>query len=84
MSVCFHRAWWALSKLSVCDLTGCGGLCCLNCVNVFSQDMMEALTTQNSELRAMLIKATEVKPRSGENGSENGDKSQTDDLVSFS
>jgi hypothetical protein len=25
------------------------------------QDMMEALTTQNSELRTMLIKATEVK-----------------------
>ena len=44
---------------------------------------MEALTTQNSELRTMLIKATEVKPRSGENGSENGDQSQTDDLVSF-
>ncbi|XP_070176381.1 golgin subfamily A member 2-like isoform X2 [Littorina saxatilis] len=46
-----------------------------------AQDMMEALTTQNSELRAMLIKATEVRPRSDENGSENGDKSQTNDLI---
>ncbi|RUS87064.1 hypothetical protein EGW08_005140 [Elysia chlorotica] len=27
-----------------------------------AQDMMEALTTQNSELRTMLIKATEIKP----------------------
>ncbi|XP_076454481.1 golgin subfamily A member 2-like [Babylonia areolata] len=45
-----------------------------------AQDMMEALTTQNSELRTMLIKATEVKPRSdGED--QNGDKSQTDDLI---
>ena len=49
---------------------------------VWLQDMMEALTTQNSELRTMLIKATEVKPRSEDNGSQDGDKSQTDDLVS--
>nr|KAG5712114.1 hypothetical protein BaRGS_020840 [Batillaria attramentaria] len=45
-----------------------------------AQDMMEALTTQNSELRTMLIKATEVKPRS-ENSSDSGEKSQTDDLI---
>ncbi|BFZ20286.1 hypothetical protein BsWGS_23325 [Bradybaena similaris] len=37
-----------------------------------AQDMMEALTTQNSELRTMLIKATEVKPvsSSGSNSEE--------------
>ncbi|KAL8596529.1 hypothetical protein ACOMHN_041591 [Nucella lapillus] len=47
-----------------------------------AQDMMEALTTQNSELRTMLIKATEVKPRSdSDNNSNNGDNSQTDDLI---
>ncbi|GFO02133.1 golgin subfamily a member 2 [Plakobranchus ocellatus] len=39
-----------------------------------AQDMMEALTTQNSELRTMLIKATEIKPvtHSSNNSSEDG------------
>lgn len=46
------------------------------------QDMMEALTTQNSELRAMLIKATEVKKhKNNDNGSEDGTSLQHDDLV---
>ncbi|XP_005113566.2 golgin subfamily A member 2 [Aplysia californica] len=38
-----------------------------------AQDMMEALTTQNSELRTMLIKATEVKSPSRSESAENGD-----------
>lgn len=48
-----------------------------------AQDMMEALTTQNSELRTMLIKATEVKQRSGNDAmaGSNGGKSPTDDLI---
>lgn len=47
-----------------------------NCV----QDMMEALTTQNSELRTMLIKATEVKQHP-ESSDENGASSHRDELV---
>lgn len=45
-----------------------------------AQDMMEALTTQNSELRTMLIKATEKKTRA-ENRGESGEKSHKDDLI---
>ncbi|XP_059149910.1 golgin subfamily A member 2-like isoform X2 [Physella acuta] len=47
-----------------------------------AQDMMEALTTQNSELRTMLIKATEVKPVS-HSKMENGEEviSQRDEIM---
>lgn len=45
---------------------------------------MEALTTQNSELRTMLIKATEVKPvsNSGAN-SEEKTSNPRDEIVSW-
>ena len=46
---------------------------------------MEALTTQNSELRTMLIKATEIKPvpHSSTNSSEDGteDTNPRDEIV---
>lgn len=42
--------------------------------------MMEALTTQNSELRTMLIKATEVKQHP-DSSDENGASSHRDELV---
>ncbi|XP_064616088.1 golgin subfamily A member 2-like [Liolophura sinensis] len=44
-----------------------------------SQDMVNALTTQNSELRTMLIKATETKSKGGDNTDE--ESSRKDDVI---
>ena len=46
----------------------------------FCQDMTEALTTQNSELRAMLIKATETRTFNPDMNVENA---QREDVVSI-
>ena len=46
----------------------------------FYQDMVEALTTQNSELRAMLIKATETRTYNPDSSVENA---QREDVVSI-